>query len=230
MGSDVTTVAQQPLDEKEVEGARQEFDKLVKEYGWSADNIFSMTNRQPMYCGTKDDIIQKYDDFFQNHILGEANPRISMPTGIYNHYLNHLDESVSECFKQLSPPDICVYKDDFTLQKRSQDGVYEWLLVAYINCRSAVKTVGVTNKFFVRFMFQVAIFSRIDENAKARLEQLRQQVIVSQQQENHFETPGNESQLNSENGKKQPAVSTSAPKVHNPTDEPPSTEVEEGSD
>ena len=180
MGNKLAQVTD-PLDEKEVESAQHHFDNLVKDYGWDKKAIFSRMSRQIMKQGSKDTVIQAYDNFIQQNILGEQNVRTSMPTGVYNHYLKLFNNAIEESLDQTSYP-ARVYKDDFEFNKRSHDGVYEWILIAYNNIRSGVERTDDGLKYYLRVRFQVAIFTKLDQEARDKLMRIMQEQQQRQQQ------------------------------------------------
>eukprot|EP01084_Bolivina_argentea_P297862 513230_1 len=170
MGNYPIQSVKKPLDEKEEESAKQEFAKLRDDCGYAKDQLYLLMKKQTIYIGRKDSVIANYDDFIQRMLGGENTANVSMPAGIYNHYVKYFTEEINDSFKQLSPPDIMIYKDNIEIHKKAHDGVYEWLLVAYVNCRAGcVPEQEGGHKFFVRYMFQVAIYTKVDEEAKLRL-------------------------------------------------------------
>lgn len=176
-GGNHVRYAKAPLSADTIKDAKNEFAELRRSLGWKDEEQYILMNRQVMYTGTRDEIIANYDNFIQKNILGEQNADISMPLGIYNHYFDYLSNAISESFNQLEHTNP--YNDDFSLQKTCTDGINQWLCVAFFNCRSGKEK----NEHFVRFMFQVAIYTRTDKKAQKKLAEIAENAAQHNQNE-----------------------------------------------
>ena len=150
----------EPISEEDLASFQRKFADYIADYGWQKKEIYILMERQVMQTGVHDDIVPKYVEFFEKVVFGDKNSDHSMPTGVYDHFLRTLSNTIENSLSQVSDEEVNEYADVFKLQQNVDDGEREWLMCSLMACKIA--TSPGKSKFYVRYAVQVAVYSRMD--------------------------------------------------------------------